>query len=677
MSEARESRGALGDVGHYTGFGAIWGRTELSRRDRSLAVISFQAALGRQTELRFHIHGGLNHGLRIEEIDETILQVSTYAGASARPQRGEHHGRGGRPARGDRETADATRSAGAQGPGKAARRWSRRAQDLAGSAARSEGPRGETAGAGLHGRAGPGLGLRRCLVAAPALAPRPQLRRDLCPGRAEPRTRARDPLAGCAQPRSHACGDRGDHDHADTLRRLPPRHRRPEAGAEGLRARGRRTTPEEQRREHDRLRRHRLLPRRTALPEPVPVLRVPARARTGVARAASRRGHGHGIRGSPRGLPRHRRRSRTATRWPGPSPSGRFRSRATTSARSSRSTATSCRSAISCPPSIRPSTPRTARCWGGCSRRSASRRTRSSCGGSPIARSTSSSAGASASSSATTQARSRSSSSQTCSAFPKSSTSSSARSSRAATDKPTQGPDGKMTHKPLEFLYERFTKFIEERRREPRDDVMTQMATATFPDGSLPEVHDVMLIASNLFAAGGETTARLLGVMFQLIGERPELQQLLRDERDLHPELRRGVPAARDPDPEHLPTGAGPRTTIGGVQIPAGTTRDAAPRRREPRSAPVRGSQPSSASTVRTGASTSRSGPASTAARARRSRGPRRASAPSACSTAWPTSGSPRRRTARPARAATSIRNHYMLRGLERLHLEFTPIARS
>src|SRR5438445_11376317 len=30
--------------------------------------------------------------------------------------------------------------------------------------------------------------------------------------------------------------------------------------------------------------------------------------------------------------------------------------------------------------------------------------------------------------------------------------------------------DGMVAHKPLEFLYDRFTKYIEERRREPRDD---------------------------------------------------------------------------------------------------------------------------------------------------------------------------------------------------------------
>ena len=64
-------------------------------------------------------------------------------------------------------------------------------------------------------------------------------------------------------------------------------------------------------------------------------------------------------------------------------------------------------------------------------------------------------------------------------------------------------------------------RYIEDRRREPRDDVMTELATATFPDGTLPEVDDVMLIAANLFAAGGETTARLLATMLRFSGDRP------------------------------------------------------------------------------------------------------------------------------------------------------------
>ncbi len=130
---------------------------------------------------------------------------------------------------------------------------------------------------------------------------------------------------------------------------------------------------------------------------------------------------------------------------------------------------------------------------------------------------------------------------------------------------------GAVMHGPFDYLYQRFTSFIEERRREPRDDVMTAMATATFPDGTLPEVRDVMLIAANLFAAGQETPARLLGVMFQRIGERPELQQLLRDERERIPNF---VEECLRLDPPIQCTFRLARvpTVIGGMQIPAGST---------------------------------------------------------------------------------------------------------
>jgi cytochrome P450 len=135
----------------------------------------------------------------------------------------------------------------------------------------------------------------------------------------------------------------------------------------------------------------------------------------------------------------------------------------------------------------------------------------------------------------------------------------------------TRDKDGKMKHKPLEFLYERFTTYIEDRRREPQDDVMTGLATATFPDGSLPEVHDIMLIASNLFAAGQETTARLLGVMFRRIGEQPELQERLRRDRSLLPKFIEECLRLETPLQSSFRLAKVP-TTIGGVEVPAGTT---------------------------------------------------------------------------------------------------------
>ena len=133
------------------------------------------------------------------------------------------------------------------------------------------------------------------------------------------------------------------------------------------------------------------------------------------------------------------------------------------------------------------------------------------------------------------------------------------------------GEGGMMAHKPLEFLYDRFTNYIAERRREPRDDVMTGLATATFPDGSLPEVRDVALIAANLFTAGSGTTVRLLATMLQLIGEGPELQQLLRDHRDRIPNFAEEALRLECPIQGTFRLARVP-TTIGGVHIPAGTT---------------------------------------------------------------------------------------------------------
>ena len=94
---------------------------------------------------------------------------------------------------------------------------------------------------------------------------------------------------------------------------------------------------------------------------------------------------------------------------------------------------------------------------------------------------------------------------------------------------------GERDHKPLEYLYEQFMAYIEDRRTNPRDDVMTAMATATFPDGSTPSVHDVALIAANLFAAGQETTVRLIVAALRKLGEHPDVQELLRKDRSRIP----------------------------------------------------------------------------------------------------------------------------------------------
>ncbi|MFF0224109.1 cytochrome P450 [Streptomyces sp. NPDC004629] len=131
--------------------------------------------------------------------------------------------------------------------------------------------------------------------------------------------------------------------------------------------------------------------------------------------------------------------------------------------------------------------------------------------------------------------------------------------------------DDTLAHAPLEFLYGRFANYIEDRRREPRDDVLTGLATATFPDGSLPEVADAVRVAANLFSAGQETTVRLLSSALMVIAERPDIQERLRGERDLVPNfveetLRTESPVKGDFRLSRVPT------TVGGVAVPAGST---------------------------------------------------------------------------------------------------------
>ncbi len=130
---------------------------------------------------------------------------------------------------------------------------------------------------------------------------------------------------------------------------------------------------------------------------------------------------------------------------------------------------------------------------------------------------------------------------------------------------------GSLGHSPLEFLYDRLTAYVEDRRREPRNDVLTGLATATFPDGSTPEVIDVVRVAANVFSAGQETTVRLLAAAFQMIGERPELQQLLREDRDRIPGFVEEVLRMEGPVKGDFRLSRR-ATTVGGVEIPAGTT---------------------------------------------------------------------------------------------------------
>jgi cytochrome P450 len=124
---------------------------------------------------------------------------------------------------------------------------------------------------------------------------------------------------------------------------------------------------------------------------------------------------------------------------------------------------------------------------------------------------------------------------------------------------------------PLEWLNDKFSAYIGDRRREPRADVLTELAEAKYPDGSTPEIIDVVRLATFLFAAGQETTTKLLGFAVRVIAENPGIQAMLGQNRDRIPAFIEETLRTESPVKSHFRM-ARTNTSVGDMPIPAGST---------------------------------------------------------------------------------------------------------
>ncbi len=103
-----------------------------------------------------------------------------------------------------------------------------------------------------------------------------------------------------------------------------------------------------------------------------------------------------------------------------------------------------------------------------------------------------------------------------------------------------------------------------------REDILTELALARFPDGSRPTVTDLTSLGAFLFGAGQDTTNRLLASCLRHIAELPEVQAQLRADPKLIPDFIEEVLRIEGPV-----KGAGrlcvKSTQVAGVDIKAGT----------------------------------------------------------------------------------------------------------
>ena len=64
-------------------WGAVWTRPGLEPRIRSMLTVTMLTALNRSHELRTHLRGALNNGVKREEIVEILLHAGIYCGFPA------------------------------------------------------------------------------------------------------------------------------------------------------------------------------------------------------------------------------------------------------------------------------------------------------------------------------------------------------------------------------------------------------------------------------------------------------------------------------------------------------------------------------------------------------------------------------------------------------------------
>ena len=133
------------------------------------------------------------------------------------------------------------------------------------------------------------------------------------------------------------------------------------------------------------------------------------------------------------------------------------------------------------------------------------------------------------------------------------------------------GEENPTAHNPLEWLNDKFHAYIEDRRRTPRGDVLTELAEAKYEDGSTPEIDDVMNLSTFLFAAGTETTTKLVSSAMRIIAENPDYERYLREYRGRIPVFLEETLRMESPVKAHFRL-ARKSTKVGGVDVPAGTT---------------------------------------------------------------------------------------------------------
>jgi 4-carboxymuconolactone decarboxylase len=83
LAKVNEFNGPFQEFITRYAWGEVWGRSGLTRRERSLITLAMLVALNREAEFRLHIRAAFRNGVTVEELRELLLQSGIYCGIPA------------------------------------------------------------------------------------------------------------------------------------------------------------------------------------------------------------------------------------------------------------------------------------------------------------------------------------------------------------------------------------------------------------------------------------------------------------------------------------------------------------------------------------------------------------------------------------------------------------------
>lgn len=125
-------------------------------------------------------------------------------------------------------------------------------------------------------------------------------------------------------------------------------------------------------------------------------------------------------------------------------------------------------------------------------------------------------------------------------------------------------------NQPLVLMGMHFIGYVQDRRQNPRADILSELANATYPDGSTPDAMEIVRLATFLFGAGQDTSAKLLGNAMKFLVDQQGLQDRMRDNPSLIPQMLEEV-LRLEGSTKMTARLARKDSRIGDLQVPAGT----------------------------------------------------------------------------------------------------------